>query len=80
MTIRATRIIIYSVKGDEDIMKFREVEAIIKKDGWEYSYAKGSHHYYIHPTKPGKISIPFHGSKDLKIKTVKSILKQAGLE
>lgn len=61
-------------------MKFREIEAILKKDGWEYSYTKGSHYYYIHPTKPGKISIPFHGSKDLKIKTVKSILKQAGLE
>ncbi len=61
-------------------MKFRELETIIKKDGWRYSYALGSHYYYIHPTKPGKVSIPYHAGKELKIKTVKSILKQAGLE
>jgi len=62
-------------------MKFREIEAIIKKDGWEYSYTSGSHYYYIHKTKPGKVSIPFrHGGKDLKIKTINSILKQAGLK
>lgn len=61
-------------------MKFREIEAIIKKDGWQYSYTTGSHYYYIHPTKTGKVSIPFHTGKDLKIKTVNSILKQAGLK
>ncbi|NPV26403.1 MAG: type II toxin-antitoxin system HicA family toxin [Firmicutes bacterium] len=61
-------------------MKFREIENIIKKDGWEYSYTAGSHYYYKHPTKPGKVSIPFHGNKDLKTKTVNSILKQAGLK
>ncbi|GFI46963.1 hypothetical protein IMSAGC019_02283 [Lachnospiraceae bacterium] len=32
----------------------------------------------IHPTKPGKVSIPNH-SGDLDPRTVKSILKQAGL-
>lgn len=61
-------------------MKFREIENIIKKHGWQYSYTKGSHYYYIHPTKPGKVTIPYHPSKDLKIKTVNSILKQAGLK
>lgn len=60
-------------------MKFREIERIIKNDGWEYSYTTGSHYYYIHTTKPGKISIPYHG-KDLKAKTINSILKQAGLK
>ena len=68
------------MKGDEEVMKFREIEAIIKKDGWRYSYTTGSHYYYIHPTKPGKVSIPFHTGKDLKIKTVNAILKQAGLK
>jgi len=60
-------------------MKFREIENIIKEDGWIYSYTSGSHYYYKHPTKPGKVSIPYHG-KDLKIKTANSILKQAGLK
>lgn len=60
-------------------MRFREIENIIRKDGWQFSYATGSHYYYIHPTKPGKVSIPYH-SKELKTKTVNSILKQAGLK
>lgn len=60
-------------------MKFREIERLIKNDGWEYLYTTGSHYYYIHPTKPGKVTIPYH-NKDLKMKTVNSILKQAGLK
>ncbi len=38
-------------------MKFREIERLIKNDGWEYLYTTGSHYYYIHPTKPGKVTI-----------------------
>ena len=47
----------------EQTHEIREIEKIIKKDGWKYSYTSGSHHYYIHPTKPGKVTIPYHGSK-----------------
>lgn len=60
-------------------MKFREIEEIILKDGWKYKNTRGSHNHYIHPTKQGKVTIPKH-SGDLDIKTVKSILKQAGLK
>lgn len=60
-------------------MKPRELENIIKNDGWQYTDTKGSHNHYKHPSKPGKVTIPFHG-KDLKNKTVNSILKQAGLK
>lgn len=59
-------------------MKFTELEKILKEDGWTLKCVRGSHHQFIHPTKPGKVTIPFH-SGDLKPKTVKSILKQAGL-
>lgn len=68
------------IEGVEETMKFREIEAIIKKDGWYYSYTKGSHYFYIHPTKPGKVTIPYYAGKDLKTRTVNSILKQAGLK
>lgn len=60
-------------------MKFREIEKLILRDGWEYSYTSGSHYFYLHPRKPGKVTIPFHNG-DLKIKTINSILKQAGLK
>jgi predicted RNA binding protein YcfA (HicA-like mRNA interferase family) len=43
-------------------MKFREIEKIILADGWMFKSAKGSHHQYTHPTKPGKVTIPCHSN------------------
>ena len=60
-------------------MKFKELEKLIKADGWIYKNARGSHNHYIHPIKSGKVTIPNH-SGDIDIKTLKSILKQAGLK
>ncbi|MDO5589804.1 MAG: type II toxin-antitoxin system HicA family toxin [Lachnospiraceae bacterium] len=60
-------------------MKFREIEKIILTDGWYLVNVSGSHHQYKHPTKPGKVTIPFHRG-DLPPRVVKSILKQAGLD
>jgi predicted RNA binding protein YcfA (HicA-like mRNA interferase family) len=45
---------------------------------WKRS--SGSHHIYRHRTKPGIIVVAYHGTKDIPEGTVKSILKQAGLE
>lgn len=70
------RVIIYS--GGED-MTFREIEKILKADGWYLKNAKGSHYQYKHPIKKGKVTVPNHRG-DLDKKTAKTILKQAGLE
>lgn len=61
-------------------MDAKELEKIIMEDGWSPVKQKGSHRHYTHPTKPGKVTIPFHGHKDLNIKTANQILKQAGLK
>lgn len=61
-------------------MNFKEMEKIIKADGWKHKNTQGSHHHYVHPVKPGKVTIPDHGKKDLTPGVVKSILKQAGLK
>ncbi|MBO6292067.1 MAG: type II toxin-antitoxin system HicA family toxin [Selenomonas sp.] len=59
----------------------KEMEDKIKADNWYLVKIDGSHHHYKHPTKPGKVTIPFHTKpKDLDKKTVNSILKQAGLK
>ena len=58
----------------------KQMEKRIKKDGWYFVNAEGSHHHYKHPTKKGKVTIAFHAQpKDLKSWEIKSILKQAGL-
>ena len=61
-------------------MTAREAEKNILIDGWYYSYSNGSHRYYYHPVKPGKVTIPFHSGKDLSKRVVDSIKKQAGLK
>lgn len=60
-------------------MRAREIEKIILKDGWYFVKQTGSHRQYKHPTKPGKITIPFH-TGDLDKRTANSILNQAGLK
>lgn len=56
-----------------------DMERILLADGWIFKNQAGSHRHYIHPFKPGKVTIPFH-SKDIPKGTERSILKQAGIQ
>jgi predicted RNA binding protein YcfA (HicA-like mRNA interferase family) len=60
-------------------MKFRELERIIKADGWELRNSEGSHYHYEHREKRGKVTIPYHNG-DLPRKLINSVLIQAGLK
>lgn len=51
----------------------------IEDDGWYKVSTRGSHNQFKHPIKKGRVTVP-HPKKDLPVSTVKSILKQAGLE
>ena len=57
----------------------KELIEIVKKAGWYLVRTKGSHHTFKHPIKKGSVTIP-HPNNDLPIKTISSILKQAGLK
>lgn len=59
--------------------KPKEMEKLICSDGWTFKSQVGSHRHYIHPTKAGKVTIPFH-CRDLTKSEENSILKQAGLK
>ena len=60
-------------------MNAKQIERIIKEDGWKLKSQKGSHQQFVHPTKKGKVTIAIHGKRDINIKTLKSIFKQAGI-
>ena len=60
-------------------MRAIELEKILLKDGWYVVKQFGSHRHYKHPSKPGKVTIPFHRG-DVDKGTAKSILVQAGLK
>ncbi|MFW1863873.1 type II toxin-antitoxin system HicA family toxin [Acinetobacter baumannii] len=59
-------------------MKSLDLIKMIEADGWYQVRVTGSHHHFKHPTKKGLVTVP-HPKKDLPNGTVKSILKQAGL-
>lgn len=60
-------------------MRVRELERILRDDGWYLVKQVGSHRQYKHSEKPGKVTVPNH-SGDVDKGTANSILKQAGLK
>ena len=57
----------------------KEIIKILEQDGWMLKRIVGSHHHFKHPVKKGTMTVP-HPRKYIKPGTVKSILKQAGIE
>ena len=57
----------------------REMEREQLEDGRVFKSQEGSHRHYVHPTKKGKVTIPFH-SKELSKIVERSIRKQAGID
>ncbi|MFP3386045.1 type II toxin-antitoxin system HicA family toxin [Tritonibacter sp. SIMBA_163] len=53
---------------------------IVEKKGWILKKITGSHHIYEKPDEKKIISIPVHRNQDLKIGTLRSIMKIAQLE
>ena len=39
-------------------MTVKEIEKILKADGWYFVASKGSHNQYKHTVKPGKVTVP----------------------
>jgi predicted RNA binding protein YcfA (HicA-like mRNA interferase family) len=61
-------------------MKVREVLRLLRNNGWFLVAMRGSHRQFKHDTKPGRVTLAGKPSDDIAPGTLKSILKQAGLE
>ena len=57
----------------------RDARRAIERDGWYHVGGSGSHQQFTHPSKPGRVTIAFHGAATLKADTLKRIIQQAGL-
>lgn len=53
---------------------------MLKDDGWTEVARRGSHRQFRHQHKSGRVTVAGKPSDDLAPGTLKSILKQAGLE
>ncbi|MDO8671689.1 MAG: type II toxin-antitoxin system HicA family toxin [Dehalococcoidia bacterium] len=52
---------------------------VLHRAGWFDDEQSGSHLILRHPNKTGKVIVPVHKGKDLKLGTLASILEDAGL-
>ncbi len=62
------------------VVKFRDLLRLLRDDGWYLSRTRGSHRQYRHSAKPGLVTVAGDGNDDIAPRTLKSILKQAGLD
>jgi len=64
------------------IMTGQDLIKLLKLDGWYevLPRTKGSHRSFKHHTKSGKVTVPDHKGKDLRIGTLKSIEHQRKLK
>jgi len=60
---------------------FTDIEKFLKQNGFTYSHVRGSHYFYTghYGHQPRIVQVPFHGSKTLKPRTMKGIIKQSGI-
>jgi predicted RNA binding protein YcfA (HicA-like mRNA interferase family) len=60
--------------------KVRDALRLIQADGWYLAATRGSHRQFLHPSKPGRVTVAGKPSDDLAPGTFNSILKQASLK
>jgi predicted RNA binding protein YcfA (HicA-like mRNA interferase family) len=61
-------------------MKVRDLLELLRRDGWQIDRTRGSHRQLHHLSKPGTVTVSGHTNDDIHPKTLKSVLRQAGLE
>ena len=61
------------------IVRSRQLIRALEKAGFFVHHTRGSHYFLRHPNKPGVlVTVPYH-NRDLKLGTLRSILRQAGI-
>jgi len=52
---------------------------VLEKHGWELKRVRGSHHIYVQSGNPAILTVPVHGNRELRLGTLRRLLKEAGL-
>jgi predicted RNA binding protein YcfA (HicA-like mRNA interferase family) len=52
----------------------------LKDDGWKIKSQAGSHEQWVHPTKPGKVTVAGSENEDIPKGTYRNMKKQAGMK
>jgi predicted RNA binding protein YcfA (HicA-like mRNA interferase family) len=57
----------------------KAMSSLLEKKGWTLARVTGSHHIFIRAGSSLRITVPIHGSHDLKTGLQRAIMKQAGI-
>jgi len=60
-------------------IKVRDLVTFLTGHGWQLKNTEGGHHHYVHPAKPGKVTLVGERGDDIGGFLLNSILRQAGL-
>ncbi len=52
---------------------------LLEKHDWKLMRVKGSHHVYMKESNLARISVPVHGSQDLKVGLLRHFMKITGI-
>ena len=60
---------------------FSNVKHFLSEYNFQLNHVEGSHYYYVgsYGGQTRQVSVPFHGSKSIHPKTMKSIVRQSGI-
>ena len=64
----------------EETVTARELMRRLQQDGWYEVRQIGSHKQFRHDRKPGLVTVPVHGSRDIPKRTLASHFSPGGLE
>jgi len=60
-------------------MTFREVDKILRKNGWKCIRINGSHHQYQKNNAGPTVTVPNHKGRDISIGVLKNLERGTGL-
>ncbi len=61
-------------------MKYNELFRMLAADGWYVDRVRGRHVIMLHPSKSNQLTVPNHGSKEVKKGLAAAIIKQAQIK
>jgi predicted RNA binding protein YcfA (HicA-like mRNA interferase family) len=57
----------------------KQFARILESRGWNLARVNSSHHVYMKPGNPARISLPIHGNEDLKQGLLRHFMKVADI-
>ena len=74
------KIYIFALPNKQEMKRYKvsQIIKLLEQDGWRIKNWRGDHRQFIHPDKPGKVTVRGKPIDSLSQELLNSIFKQAG--